>query len=109
MDDWLDILDLATGDVLTPLQQCFIDDGGAQCGICTPGMLVASDALLRSNASPTEDDVRDAIAGNLCRCTGYQRIVDAILNAAARLRDERAATGVTGAGAGAGTRDGGAT
>jgi aerobic-type carbon monoxide dehydrogenase small subunit (CoxS/CutS family) len=97
---------LATGDALTPLQQCFIDDGGAQCGICTPGMLVAADALLRSNASPTEDDVRDAIAGNLCRCTGYQRIVDAILDAAARLRDERAATGHAGPSARA--RDGGA-
>jgi aerobic-type carbon monoxide dehydrogenase small subunit (CoxS/CutS family) len=67
-------------------------------------MLVAADALLRSNVSPTEDDVRDAIAGNLCRCTGYQRIVDAILNAAARLRDERALTGDAAASA----RDGGA-
>ncbi len=74
---------LSLGDVLSPLQKCFIEDGGAQCGICTPGMLVAAEALLRSNRSPTEADVRDAIAGNLCRCTGYQRIVDAILRAAA--------------------------
>ena len=74
---------LSLGDTLSPLQQCFIEDGGAQCGICTPGMLVAAEALLRSNRTPTEADVRDAIAGNLCRCTGYQRIVDAILRAAA--------------------------
>jgi len=71
---------------LSALQRCFVEDGGAQCGICTPGMLVAAEALLRANREPTEDDVRDAIAGNLCRCTGYQRIVDAILHAAARRR-----------------------
>jgi carbon-monoxide dehydrogenase small subunit len=73
---------LATGDVLSPLQRCFVEHGGAQCGICTPGMLIAADALLRANPSPSADDVRDAIAGNLCRCTGYQRIVDAVLEAA---------------------------
>jgi aerobic-type carbon monoxide dehydrogenase small subunit (CoxS/CutS family) len=67
---------------LSALQRCFVEHGGAQCGICTPGMLVAAEALLRENRSPTEADVRDAIAGNLCRCTGYQRIVDAILEAA---------------------------
>ncbi len=89
---------LATGDALTPLQRCFIEDGGAQCGICTPGMLVAADALLRANPSPTEEDVRDAIAGNLCRCTGYQRIVDAILDAAARLRERRSGSASSGAG-----------
>ncbi|MEO6572284.1 MAG: (2Fe-2S)-binding protein [Polyangiaceae bacterium] len=76
---------LKLGEALTPLQRCFIDDGGAQCGICTPGMLVAAESLLRSNPRPSEDEVRDAIAGNLCRCTGYQRIVDAILHAAATL------------------------
>ncbi len=79
---------LATGDALTPLQACFVEHGGAQCGICTPGMLVAADALLRAKPSPTEADVRDAIAGNLCRCTGYQRIVDAVLRSAERLRGE---------------------
>ena len=79
---------LAKDGALTPLQQCFIEDGGAQCGICTPGMLVAADALLRKNPRPTADDVRDAIAGNLCRCTGYQRIVDSVLDAAARLRED---------------------
>ena len=81
---------LATGDALTPLQSCFVEHGGAQCGICTPGMLIAADALLRANPSPTADDVRDAIAGNLCRCTGYQRIVDAVLHSAERLRGSRA-------------------
>jgi carbon-monoxide dehydrogenase small subunit len=79
---------LASGDALAPLQQCFVEDGGAQCGICTPGMLIAADALLQKNPRPTEDDVRDAIAGNLCRCTGYQRIVDSVMNAAARLREK---------------------
>ena len=81
---------LATGEALTPLQRCFVEDGGAQCGICTPGMLIAADALLRANPSPTADDVRDAIAGNLCRCTGYQRIVDAILRSAEILREGQA-------------------
>jgi len=80
---------LAHEGALTPLQRCFIEDGGAQCGICTPGMLVAAEALLRNNTRPTEEEVRDAIAGNLCRCTGYQRIVDAVLDAAARVREER--------------------
>jgi len=71
---------------LAPVQAAFIRCGGAQCGICTPGMLVAAEALLRKNTHPSEEDVRDAIAGNLCRCTGYQRIVDAVLDAAARAR-----------------------
>ncbi|MDB4993053.1 MAG: (2Fe-2S)-binding protein [Myxococcaceae bacterium] len=79
---------LGLKDELSPLQRCFVEDGGAQCGICTPGMLVAAESLLRTNKNPTEADVRDAIAGNLCRCTGYQRIIDAILHAAVRLRAE---------------------
>jgi aerobic carbon-monoxide dehydrogenase small subunit len=77
---------LALGDALSPLQRCFVEHGGAQCGICTPGMLVAAHALLQANPSPSADEVREAIAGNLCRCTGYQRIVDAILESAALLR-----------------------
>jgi carbon-monoxide dehydrogenase small subunit len=76
----------ADREVLSPLQRCFVEHGGAQCGICTPGMLVAAHALLEATSSPTADDVREAIAGNLCRCTGYQRIVDAILDSAALLR-----------------------
>ena len=79
---------IGNGALLTPLQECFVSEGGAQCGICTPGMLVAADALLRKNARPSDDEIRDAIAGNLCRCTGYQRIVDSIQSAAARMRAE---------------------
>jgi aerobic-type carbon monoxide dehydrogenase small subunit (CoxS/CutS family) len=66
---------------LTPLQECFIQDGGAQCGICTPGMLMAAEALLRITPKPTDEQIREATAGNICRCTGYQRIVDAIRHA----------------------------
>ncbi|MDH3291330.1 MAG: (2Fe-2S)-binding protein [Gemmatimonadota bacterium] len=65
--------------MLAPLQQAFIDHGAAQCGICTPGMLMAAHALLERNATPSHDDVREAIAGNLCRCTGYTKIIDAVL------------------------------
>jgi carbon-monoxide dehydrogenase small subunit len=61
------------------LQRRFVEAGAAQCGFCTPGMLVSATALLRRNPRPTRDDVRDAIAGNLCRCTGYEAIIDAIL------------------------------
>jgi carbon-monoxide dehydrogenase small subunit len=75
---------LANGEELSDLQRCFVESGGAQCGICTPGMLISAEALLRDNPRPSEDEMRDAIAGNLCRCTGYQRIVDAISEAAIR-------------------------
>jgi carbon-monoxide dehydrogenase small subunit len=75
-----------SGGHLAPLQRCFVDHGGAQCGICTPGMLVAAEALLAKNARPTDDDIREALAGNLCRCTGYQRIVESVQAAAALLR-----------------------
>ena len=71
------------GDHLGPIQRCFVEHGGAQCGICTPGMIIAAEALLRGNTRPTDGQIRDAIAGNICRCTGYQRIVDSIRNAAA--------------------------
>lgn len=67
---------------LTPLQRCFIEEGGAQCGICTPGMLIAAEALLSRIKSPSEDEIREALAGNLCRCTGYQRIVESVKKAA---------------------------
>ena len=69
---------------LSSVQQAFLDHGGAQCGICTPGMLMAATHLLERNASPSEADVRTALAGNLCRCTGYTRIFAAVLAAAAR-------------------------
>jgi aerobic carbon-monoxide dehydrogenase small subunit len=65
-----------------PLQQAFVYHGAVQCGFCTPGMVLAAKALLDENPSPTEDDVREAIAGNLCRCTGYAKIVEAVLSVA---------------------------
>jgi carbon-monoxide dehydrogenase small subunit len=74
---------LANGDDLSALQHAFLTYGGVQCGFCTPGMLVSATALLESNASPTEDEVRVALAGNLCRCTGYDGIVKAVLAVAA--------------------------
>jgi carbon-monoxide dehydrogenase small subunit len=70
---------LADGRELSPLQTAFLEHGGVQCGFCTPGMLVSATALLERNASPTEEDVRIALSGNLCRCTGYDGIVKAVL------------------------------
>ena len=75
---------LATDERLNVLQQAFLETGGAQCGICTPGMLMAGDAFLASGAEPTDENIREAIAGNLCRCTGYTKIIDAIALAAER-------------------------
>lgn len=71
---------LADGDSLHPLQAAFLDEAGVQCGFCTPGMLVSATALLRSNPTPNENEVRIALAGNLCRCTGYDGIVKAVLS-----------------------------
>jgi carbon-monoxide dehydrogenase small subunit len=73
---------LATGEGLAPLQRAFLEAGGVQCGFCTPGMLISATALLRANPNPTDEEVRTALAGNLCRCTGYARIVDAVVRAA---------------------------
>jgi carbon-monoxide dehydrogenase small subunit len=75
---------LAVDGRLGVLQQAFLETGGAQCGICTPGMLMAGDAFLASGAEPTDENIREAIAGNLCRCTGYTKIIDAIALAAER-------------------------
>jgi aerobic-type carbon monoxide dehydrogenase small subunit (CoxS/CutS family) len=72
---------------LAPLQRAFLAAGGVQCGFCTPGMLISATALLRENPSPSEDEVRVALSGNLCRCTGYQKIVVAVLSAADELAD----------------------
>ena len=69
---------LARDGRFDPLQQAFLETGGAQCGICTPGMLIAARALLDSNPRPSRDEIIEAIAGNLCRCTGYVKIIDAI-------------------------------
>jgi carbon-monoxide dehydrogenase small subunit len=73
---------------LSPLQEAMVTEGGAQCGICTPGMLLSAEALLRERPQPTDPEIREAIAGNVCRCTGYQRIVNAV-NEAARKREAR--------------------
>ena len=70
---------LADGGRLTALQQAFIEHGAAQCGICTPGMLLAAHALLQQSKRLTADDVREGLAGNLCRCTGYTKIIDAVV------------------------------
>lgn len=73
---------------LSPLQDCFITEVGAQCGMCTPGMLVAAHALLMKNSRPTREEIAVALAGNLCRCTGYVKIIDAVEKAAKILRGE---------------------
>ena len=73
---------LADDGSLSPLQEAFLREGGVQCGFCTPGMLVSATALLRDSPHPTEDEVRIGLAGNLCRCTGYDGIVKAVLSAA---------------------------
>ena len=75
---------LAKDGVLDPVQQTIIDHGGVQCGFCTPGILISSRALLDRIPNPTEEEIREALVGNLCRCTGYIRIVDAVKEAASR-------------------------
>jgi carbon-monoxide dehydrogenase small subunit len=72
---------LATGDRLHPVQQAFIDYGGFQCGICTPGQIMAAKALLDVNPDPTEQEIREWMMGNLCRCTGYYKILESVINA----------------------------
>jgi carbon-monoxide dehydrogenase small subunit len=72
---------LSENGKLTPIQQAFADLNAVQCGYCTPGMLMAATALLRRNPHPSETDIQEALLGNLCRCTGYQRIIDAVLKA----------------------------
>jgi aerobic-type carbon monoxide dehydrogenase small subunit (CoxS/CutS family) len=74
---------LGDGATLAPLQRAFLDHGGVQCGFCTPGMLISASALLDANPRPTEDEVRIALSGNLCRCTGYDGIVKAVLEVSA--------------------------
>lgn len=80
---------LSTGSTLHPLQQKFLDHAALQCGFCTPGVLMASKALLDTNPDPTESEARFWLAGNLCRCTGYDKIIKAVLDAAAELRQDR--------------------
>ena len=85
--DVITVEGLAEADHLHPLQQAFLEGAALQCGICTPGLLVAAKALLDRNPKPSEEEVRYAIAGNLCRCTGYDKVVRSILDAAAEMRD----------------------
>jgi carbon-monoxide dehydrogenase small subunit len=75
---------LGAGDDLHPVQQAFVDAGAVQCGFCTPGLVVATAALLQQTPNPSEDEIREALSGNLCRCTGYMKIFDAVQVAAAR-------------------------
>jgi aerobic carbon-monoxide dehydrogenase small subunit len=82
---------MAQGGRLHPLQQKFLEHAALQCGFCTPGLLMASKALLDANPEPTETEVRYWLAGNLCRCTGYDKIIRAVMDAAAELRQERTA------------------
>jgi aerobic carbon-monoxide dehydrogenase small subunit len=77
---------MADGDKLHPLQRKFIEHAALQCGICTPGFLIAACALLEKNKNPTEEEIRFGLAGNLCRCTGYDKIVRAVQAAAAEIR-----------------------
>jgi carbon-monoxide dehydrogenase small subunit len=72
---------LVTNGALAHIQQTFLELGGTQCGICTPGMMLAAESLLRNNPQPNLDEIREGLAGNLCRCTGYMRIIDAVRNA----------------------------
>src|SRR5512139_2746048 len=84
----LTIEGLAENGKLHPIQQAFVDKGAIQCGFCTPGMILSAKALLDANPKPTEPEIRTAISGNLCRCTGYQKIVQAIQDAAKAIEGE---------------------
>jgi len=83
---------MAQGPTLHPLQRAFADLGAAQCGYCTPGFLLAAEALLEANPKPTREEIKNALAGNLCRCTGYLKIYEAVELAAAWMRGEENAT-----------------
>jgi aerobic carbon-monoxide dehydrogenase small subunit len=84
--DLLTIEGVATQDELHPLQQCFLEEAALQCGICTPGFIMSSKALLEQNPNPTEHEIRFWLSGNLCRCTGYDKIVRAVQHAAEVMR-----------------------
>ena len=83
----LTIEGVATGDALHPLQRAFLEHAALQCGICTPGFILAAKALLDANPDATEEEIRFGLAGNLCRCTGYDKIVRAVIDAAAEMRN----------------------
>jgi aerobic carbon-monoxide dehydrogenase small subunit len=75
---------LASGDALDPVQEAFVEQGAVQCGFCTPGLLVAAHDLIERTPDPSDVEIREALAGNLCRCTGYEKILDAVRDAAAK-------------------------
>lgn len=81
------------GGVLSDVQQAFVEGGGVQCGFCTPGMILSAHALLERNPTPTDGEIRDALTGNLCRCTGYAQIVESVQLCAAKRRERKAAKG----------------
>ena len=85
----LTIEGMASGEALHPIQQAFIEHSGFQCGFCTPGMILTTKALLDEKPTPTEDEIKHYLRGNLCRCTGYKRILEAVRAAAQRLQDGR--------------------
>lgn len=80
---------LSTGDKLHPVQQAFIESGAVQCGFCTPGMVLAGKKLLDENPDPTEEEIRRGLSGNLCRCTGYEKIIEAVKIAAKKMKKQR--------------------
>src|SRR5919107_520205 len=82
---------IAEGEKLHPVQQKFLEHAALQCGFCTPGLLVAAKALLETNPAPTETETRFWLAGNLCRCTGYDKVIRAVMDAASEMRQERSA------------------
>ncbi|HEY2097679.1 MAG TPA: 2Fe-2S iron-sulfur cluster-binding protein, partial [Pseudonocardia sp.] len=85
---------LADGEQLHPVQRAFVECGAVQCGFCTPGLLVSTHDLLRRNPNPSDPEIREALAGNLCRCTGYEKILDAVRSASgARIDTVRSASG----------------
>jgi carbon-monoxide dehydrogenase small subunit len=83
---------LGSGEDLHPLQTAFIEQGAIQCGYCTPGLIIAAQSLLNTTPDPSEEDIRLALSGNLCRCTGYTRVFTAVRDAAAAMREEKRQT-----------------
>ena len=86
--DIVTIEGISNGDVLNPLQKNFLSHGAVQCGFCTPGMVLSASALLDQKPNPNEEEIKDAIAGNLCRCTGYKQIIDAVKETAKELNQK---------------------